>query len=310
MNGTRPAEACVGFERSLRNYYGCFDVAPLDDQRRLGWYFRDIKAGPFNGCRISAEGMRSTRPSLPDNWAASGFILANFGSPVTLDHHGRTSTLSAGDIILLDSRAPCSIATYDLTDSICLNVSRDRLGQIASRDGEIFGIPISGSTGTGHLLNTILLTLLKQDDTPDPLDQQVMTDVTVQLLSAALSRQTPAFRMRDKHTEIIDRMRHWVMQHIGEPWLNAQSLSTEFHYSTRSLYRLFTRIGTTPQEWLWEQRLMVAHKMLNETNGGSVSITEIAHATGFSDCSHFTRRFRSRFGYLPSETRRRSPTGH
>jgi AraC-like DNA-binding protein len=33
-------------------------------------------------------------------------------------------------------------------------------------------------------------------------------------------------------------------------------------------------------------------------------VSEIAYAQGFSDCAHFSRRFKARFGQSPSDYRR------
>lgn len=306
MDRTAPADAWTGFERSLRDYYGCFDVVPLEGDRPLGWQFADICAGPFRGCSISAERMHSSRAQLPEKWSDFGFILVNFGPSVTLEHYERTSTIATGDMILLDSRAPCSIIAHDLTDSICLNIDRDRLTQLARHERDIFGIPISGRTGSGGILFSIVETLLRQGHTSDPSDRTVIADITMQLAGAAVMSNGGMFQPRDKHLQVIEKMRRWTIEHIGEPWLSAQSLASEFHYSTRSLYRLFTRIGTTPHEWIWEQRLSVAHQLLSTAANPSISITELAHATGFSDGSHFSRRFRQRYGCLPSQVMEQS----
>ncbi|HLI99221.1 MAG TPA: helix-turn-helix transcriptional regulator [Bradyrhizobium sp.] len=68
--------------------------------------------------------------------------------------------------------------------------------------------------------------------------------------------------------------------------------------------------GTTFTELALEERLLRAHRMLNDPLHAGRLISNIALAVGFGDISYFNRTFRRRFGYAPSETRAtRWPTG-
>lgn len=55
--------------------------------------------------------------------------------------------------------------------------------------------------------------------------------------------------------------------------------------------------GTTPSRWLIGRRLDEAHRLIREGHRPC----DILTALGFESFSHFTRRFKQRFGYLPSE---------
>jgi AraC-like DNA-binding protein len=71
------------------------------------------------------------------------------------------------------------------------------------------------------------------------------------------------------------------------------------HRRVRTLARAFAMHGTTFDRSLWNCRLEAAYEALL-SNRASISITEVALRHGFSDSSHFTRRFRARFGVTPS----------
>lgn len=55
--------------------------------------------------------------------------------------------------------------------------------------------------------------------------------------------------------------------------------------------------GTTPTRWLIARRLDEARRLILEGQRPG----EILISLGFESFSHFTRRFKQRFGYLPSE---------
>jgi AraC-like DNA-binding protein len=54
---------------------------------------------------------------------------------------------------------------------------------------------------------------------------------------------------------------------------------------------------TTPQKWLTQKRLELAHYQLAEKNRKPV---EIYYETGFENLSHFTYAFKKHFGYTPT----------
>jgi AraC-like DNA-binding protein len=78
---------------------------------------------------------------------------------------------------------------------------------------------------------------------------------------------------------------------------NATELASRMGVSIRQLQRLFVRqLGCPPRAWLREERLQAAHRLVTR----AVTIKEVALALSFRRESHFSRDFRSRFGYTPS----------
>ena len=56
--------------------------------------------------------------------------------------------------------------------------------------------------------------------------------------------------------------------------------------------------NTTPARWLTERRLNRAKSILENTDK---SIKEVAFGSGFNNASHFSRVFKQRFGFNPSD---------
>ena len=75
--------------------------------------------------------------------------------------------------------------------------------------------------------------------------------------------------------------------------------------SQRQLQRLFRRhLGMTPTQYFLKARLQRARHMLQYS---TLSVTEIAVATGFASISHFTRRYTELYGRTPTAERGRTP---
>ena len=66
---------------------------------------------------------------------------------------------------------------------------------------------------------------------------------------------------------------------------------------------MFEQVGTTFTEFVLEQRLLMARKLLQDPRSRPRKISDIAHSSGFADLSYFNRAFRKRFGATPSDLR-------
>jgi transcriptional regulator GlxA family with amidase domain len=99
----------------------------------------------------------------------------------------------------------------------------------------------------------------------------------------------------------IERLKQNLPARLRED-LTAESLAEIAGVSLRTLQRIFReRFDTTPMSWLMEARLLEAARVIR---AGDDPVTKIAYRVGFKDPSHFTRRFKARFGVSPNEYRR------
>ena len=93
------------------------------------------------------------------------------------------------------------------------------------------------------------------------------------------------------------------MAALGRNDLCLSEIATRSGLSPRQAQRLFEQAGTTFTEFVLEQRLLQARKLLGDPRARTRKISDIAHSSGFSDLSYFNRAFRKRFGATPSELR-------
>jgi len=55
-----------------------------------------------------------------------------------------------------------------------------------------------------------------------------------------------------------------------------------------------------PSQWIRKKRLEKAQELLTST---TMTVTDICYTLGFENIAHFSRLFKSQFGYPPSEFR-------
>ncbi|HEX7737486.1 MAG TPA: AraC family transcriptional regulator [Ktedonobacteraceae bacterium] len=116
---------------------------------------------------------------------------------------------------------------------------------------------------------------------------------------AGISRD---LRMPDSEHPVYQQVARVILhiqQHYAEP-LKLETLARLANLSASQLERHMQRIfDLTPKQLIIKTRLDAATRLLKEP----LTISEIAHACGYTDHSAFTRQFRATVGLTPSEYR-------
>jgi AraC-like DNA-binding protein len=94
-----------------------------------------------------------------------------------------------------------------------------------------------------------------------------------------------------------------ILAASGRPGLTLAALAVRHGVSPRYVQMLFEGEGLTFSQFLLDQRLNHAHRMLNDPRSAGRTITTIAYDSGFGDVSYFNRAFRRRYGESPSDVR-------
>ncbi|WP_410013565.1 HTH-type transcriptional activator RhaS [Sodalis sp. C49] len=103
----------------------------------------------------------------------------------------------------------------------------------------------------------------------------------------------------DRERRLRDLLR-WLQHNFCND-IDWMALAEQFSLPLRTLHRqLKQQTGMTPQRYLNRLRLLEARKRLLESDK---TITEIAHACGFSDSNHFSTQFRREFSHSPKMLR-------
>jgi len=86
--------------------------------------------------------------------------------------------------------------------------------------------------------------------------------------------------------------------------ITIEDLSKAFHVNRTTLNKRFNEvIGMPVKTYLIKLRLFLASQMLAET---TIPVSEVINRVGFNDAVHFSRIFRRKFGYSPTEYRQKN----
>lgn len=150
------------------------------------------------------------------------------------------------------------------------------------------------SPTAARFVRSLARDLLDPDIAPDG----VCDEVTARALQDLLCGRPPQPGQPRQTPDLYGMAVAMIREKIFEPLLGRDRVADELGVSVRTLARAFAAHGTTFDRSLWNCRLEAAHEALL-SNRGRASVTDVALRHGFSDSSHFTRRFKRRFGATP-----------
>jgi AraC-like DNA-binding protein len=101
-------------------------------------------------------------------------------------------------------------------------------------------------------------------------------------------------------------LRAAVEARLANPALDAEIVAAAAGVSVRYANAVLAQEGTSITRLIQTRRLARCRQALEDPLQGHRNISEIAYGWGFSDMSHFGRRFKAAFGSSPRDYRRRS----
>jgi len=140
----------------------------------------------------------------------------------------------------------------------------------------------------------------------DPLLEEARVVELFESLFARLLKPPPQRIAGTLTPRQLQRVRDFMEAQLCEK-LGLEDLALLLELDRFRFLKLFKRtVGMTPHAWLLRLRLEKAVELIEAKR--DMSMTEIAHAVGFFDQSHFTRAFSDAYGVTP--TRFQRPRGN
>ena len=129
----------------------------------------------------------------------------------------------------------------------------------------------------------------------------------IELVAMSLSRQS---RARTAEAEsLVDAtmlaLKRAIHRRLREPGLSVADIAEAVGISERYVHKLLARSGSGFTDYVIDRRLDGIARDLGDPTMADRTIGAIAFDWGFSDLSHFTRRFKQRFGCRPRDWRLR-----
>jgi AraC-like DNA-binding protein len=276
------------------------DIEPVETEA----FHADVRIRNLPGLRVMA-GSRSaaTYHRTPACINNDDFVLS-FGLAGGFEaaQSGRTATMEPGDAVVVTGAEPGHVTFPSSGRSLTVCIpARAIAGQGATRCRRI-----PADNAALRLLSRYV-GILDEDDTlaAPALQHHAVTHVH-DLIALALGTtrdETEIAQARGARAARLHAIKQDVAQNLARDDLSVATIAARHRLAVRYVQRLFEVEGVTFTDFVLDQRLARAHRMLTAPRLASLKVGVIATEAGFSDLSYFNRAFRRRYGASPSDVR-------
>ncbi len=178
-------------------------------------------------------------------------------------------------------------------------VPRSAVQGLLARGQSYRGIDVA--TPIGRLLAATIASVFEQLPKATSRDAARMASSMLGLLQAASSLGAPSEEAAAHASRARAlAMRRYVRAHLADRNLGTAAITRAFGSSRSSVYRAFADVGGV-QRYIADLRLDRAKQELMRLPRRRGAVAGVAERWALGDHSHFTRRFRRRFGLAPSD---------
>jgi AraC family transcriptional activator of tynA and feaB len=241
------------------------------------------------------------------NEADDVFLLGlQLGGSATLIQDGREATLQPGDFALLDAQRPYVSHYSAKWRRLFLRIPRRALKARLAPSSQLTARAIRHTSGIGGLVSEYMR-MIPQRVLAIPaaaraqIGEQIL-DLAAIALAAEGNKDRPA--LSSARSVALLQLRTAVEQHLADPALDPETAAAAAGISVRYANALLAEEGQSIQRLIVQRRLDRCRLALADAKQAHRTIGDIAYGWGFSDLSHFTRRFKAAFGCAPGDYRK------
>src|SRR5437660_6375579 len=297
-SGLAPKQQIQCWSDALTDLCGQFDIDPLEASSFEG-RINYTTVSKLKLCQIEASQHRLAHTASPAKLGGHPFVKILFQT-YGISHFeqgGRRIELMPGDCLAYDVSCPHTIVSPTLTRHEVVIVPKELLQERGFRLAKLAACKLSARTGTGRIAYNFVHAAFDEATKLSPNNAIGVADSLIDLLLLPLREPDTMFDRVGPEAMYV-RAQFFIREHLRDPDLCIDQISTELGCSKRYLHMLFSERGTTVSDYIWQARLQNCRQEL-EAHAGK-TITDVAFSWGFSSSSHFSRVFRRYFGVVPS----------
>jgi AraC-like DNA-binding protein len=227
-------------------------------------------------------------------------------APGCYAQRGGEISLAAGEAIALSCADPFAIGIGSPYALAVLRLSRRRLKALLPDAEDCVARPVPANSPALRLLLTYANALRDEY----PIATQELRDAAsghlYDLAAIALGGTWGAAGTENRcgiRAARLYAIKGDIRRRLASGALSISAIADRRRLTPRSIQLLFETDGTTFTEFVREERLALAYRMLSSSRYDGQQIAGIALACGFGDVSYFNRQFRAHYGASPSDVR-------
>ena len=234
---------------------------------------------------------------------------------IGLPLHGEMTVRSGGEPLALGGSKMMLLAAdldhqVEFHTPMCglfsLRIERRLVAPLVPNLADALAKSFDRNSPAARLLLGYLRSLDAEETMPAAETSHVVATHVCDLLALALGASrdaTAAASVRGARAARLAAIKADVLENLAHHDLSAASVAARNGVTRRYVDMLLETEGATFSEFVLDNRLARAHRMLTDLRFAHHSISAISLQVGFGDLSYFNRTFRRRFGATPSDVR-------
>ena len=214
----------------------------------------------------------------------------------------REVVVGPGTVMLQDCGRPMEIEFLELSKSIFVSVPRAALQ--ARMGSAAFSATVSTKVPIAGLAAEFLTQLTTRAGMLAEAVSRRLSEQALDLIALALSSTDGTPALSSPRASALFRLKMMIEARLSDPSLKPASAAAAAGIGIRYANDLLAEENFSLERYILHRRLERCRHALGDPLQAHRMVGEIAFSWGFSDHSHFTRRFRAAFGMTPGDYRR------
>ena len=256
------------------------------------------EASPYVGERTTHEVARADHEDF--------MLCLQLSGRSTVTDRDRDATLRPGEYFLLDTTQPFVSTIKDASHIVSIRVPREKIeaqfGDVSNLTAKVFD-----GQGTISAMMFGFLTMLSHKlGTLDAGAASKIGDHALDLITLALTTELESGRTSPSSPKAMAlmRLKLAVDTQLRDPGLKPAVAAAAAGISVRYANALLAQENTCLERFIIARRLEQCRKTLRDPTQAYRTVSEIAFSWGFTDVSHFNRRFKAAYGCAPGAYRK------
>jgi AraC-like DNA-binding protein len=234
------------------------------------------------------------------------FVCRQVAGLLELEQNGREAAIEPGDITLLDPLLPYAGRFSSGSKLLVLKVPRRALEARVGNTREMIIRSIKPTETENGLTSSFLAMLPGYTDKMGPAATDIIKYQTLDLVAVSLAKAMELHRPKVSSVRSLAllNVRAAIAARLSDPALDPATVAAAAGISVRYANAVLAQEeGTSLARLIQARRLARCRRALEDPLQMHRTISEIAYGWGFSDMTHFGRRFKAAYGMSPTEYR-------
>jgi AraC family transcriptional activator of tynA and feaB len=262
----------------------------------------DLALVSFDTGSITCTYEKQHLGAMPDEL----ILVRQMKGAMHLTQNNRSVSLTAGEMTLVDNRTVYSARLSADSSLLVAKYPRRSLTQRVGTIDRFLTRRLAADRGESGLLSDYLRILPAHTEalgaSAPQVSNQLLDLIAVALWKSGGAAEVP--HLGSSRAVLGMQLRAAIERNLSDHTLTAEVLAKLVGISLRYANSILSEDNTSVGRLLQARRLEHCRRALADPAKGHRSISDIAYSFGFTDMTHFGRRFRHAFGLLPSDYRK------